>query len=214
MKESAIFLSISAIPKIQRSCSPVVRFVTPVLWWTRMVKPLTTAEPDKNSAVRSESPNPAVVPVTTETGTTVRKTEAARNTSRFPMIIDYLSTEIVFLSKRFMPCVPRLSVTTLASSKPVRNGSGFTALMLFRTLIPSLISLCLRLRSPLLSLTQIILYAAWNPLKESLNLLLSYFSTQLCAFLRMVKQNERQTKRTYRKAEWTTNKTHVSFTLI
>ena len=32
---------------------------------------MTTAEPDKNSAVRSESPNPAVVPVTTETGTTV-----------------------------------------------------------------------------------------------------------------------------------------------
>ena len=121
-----------------------------------------------------------------KTGTTERKTEAAINTSLSLMITDYLSTEIVFLSKRFMPCVPKLSVTTLASSKLVRNGSGFTALMLFRTLIPSLISLCLRLRSPLLSLTQIILYAASNPLKESLNLLLSYFSTQLCAFLRMV----------------------------
>lgn len=122
-------------------------------------KHLTTAEPDKSIAVLSDVPKPNPVPAITKTGITERKTAAALNTSLSLMITDYLSTEIVFLSKRFMPCAPKPNVTTPASSKPVRNVFGSIASKLFKTSTQSLTSLCLRLRSPLLSLSLIILYA-------------------------------------------------------
>ena len=51
---------------------------------TRMAKPPTMIVPGRNSAARSASPKPVFALATTKTGTTERKTGAARNTGSLP----------------------------------------------------------------------------------------------------------------------------------
>ena len=72
-------------------------------------------------------------------------------------------------SRRFMHSEQRLSVTTLVSSRPVRNVFGCIALMLHKTLILLLILLCSLSLTQLLSLNSKALIAVLNPLSVLLD---------------------------------------------
>ena len=80
--------------------------------------------PARNTAARSASPRPAFAPATTKTGTTARKTGAARNIKPFPMTTDFPLTVAASVSREHTPCVQSASVTILASNPQVRNGCG------------------------------------------------------------------------------------------
>ena len=82
------------------------------------------AELAKNTDVRSNVQNQAVVHAITRIGTMAKKLAVVLNMSRFPMITDFPLTVNVFRSRRFMHSEQRLSVTTLVSSRPVRNVFG------------------------------------------------------------------------------------------
>ena len=117
-------------------------------------------ESDKNIVVPSEIQNPAVVPVTIKTGTTVKNIEAAQNTLPFPMITDFPLTVTVSLLRKFIRLEPKLNDTMLVSNRPVRSGFGFTVKMLLQISILLLILLCLPLLMLLSSLNRIILFVA------------------------------------------------------
>ena len=130
---------------------------------------LTMAELAKNTAVRSNVQNQAVVHAITRIGTMAKKLAVVLNMSRFPMITDFPLTVNVFRSRRFMHSEQRLSVTTLVSSRPVRNVFGCIALMLHKTLILLLILLCSLSLTQLLSLNSKALIAVLNPLSVLLD---------------------------------------------
>ena len=98
-----------------------------------------------------------------------KKLAVVLNMSRFPMITDFPLTVNVFRSRRFMHSEQRLSVTTLVSSRPVRNVFGCIALMLHKTLILLLILLCSLSLTQLLSLNSKALIAVLNPLSVLLD---------------------------------------------
>lgn len=98
-----------------------------------------------------------------------KKLAVVLNMSRFPMITDFPLTVNVFRSRRFMHSEQRLSVTTLVSSRPVRNVFGYIALMLHKTLILLLILLCSLSLTQLLSLNSKALIAVLNPLSVLLD---------------------------------------------
>ena len=127
------------------------------------------AELAKNTAVRSNVQNQAVVHAITRIGTMAKKLAVVLNMSRFPMITDFPLTVNVFRSRRFMHSEQRLSVTTLVSSRPVRNVFGCIALMLHKTLILLLILLCSLSLTQLLSLNSKALIAVLNPLSVLLD---------------------------------------------
>lgn len=66
--------------------------------------------PARNTAVRSASPRPVFVLITTKTGTTARRTEAARNTRPFQTIIDFPLTAAVSVLNGLTPCGRNVSV--------------------------------------------------------------------------------------------------------
>lgn len=98
-----------------------------------------------------------------------KKLAVVLNMSRFPMITDFPLTVNVFRSRRFMHSEQRLSVTTLVSSRLVRNVFGCIALMLHKTLILLLILLCSLSLTQLLSLNSKALIAVLNPLSVLLD---------------------------------------------
>lgn len=166
---NALFPSTSVTLKIRRSFQQVIRFVKPVLLCTKTANSLTMAELAKNTAVRSNVQNQAVVHAITRIGTMAKKLAVVLNMSRFPMITDFPLTVNVFRSRRFMHSEQRLSVTTLVSSRPVRNVFGCIALMLHKTLILLLILLCSLSLTQLLSLNSKALIAVLNPLSVLLD---------------------------------------------
>lgn len=166
---NALFPSTSVTLKIRRSFQQVIRFVKPVSLCTKTANSLTMAELAKNTAVRSNVQNQAVVHAITRIGTMAKKLAVVLNMSRFPMITDFPLTVNVFRSRRFMHSEQRLSVTTLVSSRPVRNVFGCIALMLHKTLILLLILLCSLSLTQLLSLNSKALIAVLNPLSVLLD---------------------------------------------
>ena len=91
---------------------------------TRTAKPPTMGVPARNTAARSASPRPAFAPATTKTGTTARKTGAARNIKPFPMTTDFPLTVAASVSREHTPCVLSVSVTIPALRRLDRNGCG------------------------------------------------------------------------------------------
>ena len=156
---NALFPSTSVTLKIRRSFQQVIRFVKPVSLCTKTANSLTMAELAKNTAVHA----------ITRIGTMAKKLAVVLNMSRFPMITDFPLTVNVFRSRRFMHSEQRLSVTTLVSSRPVRNVFGCIALMLHKTLILLLILLCSLSLTQLLSLNSKALIAVLNPLSVLLD---------------------------------------------
>ena len=65
-----------------------------------------------------------VCPCNHKTGTTARKTGAARNIKPFPMTTDFPLTVAASVSREHTPCVQSVSVTIPASNPQVRNGCG------------------------------------------------------------------------------------------
>ena len=80
--------------------------------------------PARNTAVPSASPKPVFALVTTKTGTTARRTGAARDTRLFQTITDFSLTAAVSISSGLTPCGRSVSVTIPASNPQVRNGCG------------------------------------------------------------------------------------------
>ena len=80
--------------------------------------------PARNTAAPSASPRPVFALVTTKTGTTARKTGAARNIRPFQTITDFPLTAAASVSRGHTPCVQSTSVTILASNPQVRNACG------------------------------------------------------------------------------------------
>ena len=95
---------------------PVIRSVR--LGWlcTRMARPPTMGVPARNTAVPSASPKPVFALVTTKTGTTARRTRAARDTRPFQTITDFSLTAAVSISSGLTPCGRSVSVTIPASN--------------------------------------------------------------------------------------------------
>ena len=91
---------------------------------TKMAKPPTIIVPGRNSAAHSVSPKPAFALVTTKTGITARKTEAARNIRPFQMITDFPLTAAASVSREHTPCVQSVSVTIPALRRLDRNDYG------------------------------------------------------------------------------------------
>ncbi len=91
---------------------------------TRMARPPTMGVPARNTAVPSASPKPVFALVTTKTGTTARRTGAARDTRLFQTITDFSLTAAVSISSGLTPCGRSVSVTIPASNPQVRNGCG------------------------------------------------------------------------------------------
>ena len=75
-----------------------------------MARPPTMGVPARNTAVRSASPRPVFALVTTKTGTTARKTGAARDTRLFQTITDFPLTAAVSISSGLTPCGRSVSV--------------------------------------------------------------------------------------------------------
>ena len=65
-----------------------------------------------------------VCPCNHKTGTTARKTGAARNIKPFPMTTDFPLIAAASVSRGHTPCVQSASVTILASNPQARNGCG------------------------------------------------------------------------------------------
>lgn len=82
-----------------------------------------------------------VCPCNHKTGTTARKTEAARNIKPFPMTTDFPLTVAASVSREHTPCVQSASVTIPASNPQVRNGCGCAMEPARQTSIRWLISL-------------------------------------------------------------------------
>ena len=89
-----------------------------MLGWlcTRMARPPTMGVPARNAAAPSASPKPVFAPVTTKTGTTARRTGAARDTRPFQTITDFSLTAAVSISSGLTPCGRSVSVTIPASN--------------------------------------------------------------------------------------------------
>ena len=94
---------------------------------TRTAKPPTMDVHARNSAVPSVSPKPVFAPATTKTGTTGRKTGAARNTRPFQTITGFPLTAAASISNGLTPCGQNVSITIPASNPQVRNGCGCVA---------------------------------------------------------------------------------------
>ena len=103
---------------------PVIRSARPGSPCTRTAKRPTMGVPARNTAAPSASPRPAFAPATTKTGTTARKTGAARNTRPFQTITGFPLTAAASVSREHTPCVQSVSVTIPASNPQVRNGCG------------------------------------------------------------------------------------------
>ena len=104
---------------------PVIRSVKLVSLCTRMARPpMAEGGSGRNTAAPSASPKPVFALVTTKTGTTARKTGAARNTRPFQTITGFPLTAAVSVSREHPPCVQSVSVTIPASNPQVRNGCG------------------------------------------------------------------------------------------
>ena len=103
---------------------PVIRSVRPGWLCTRMARPPTMGVPARNTAAPSASPKPVFALVTTKTGTTARRTGAARDTRPFQTITDFSLTAAVSISSGLTPCGRSVSVTIPASNPQVRNGCG------------------------------------------------------------------------------------------
>ena len=117
-------------PSIHAARKPLKRFLSviqsarPDWLCTKMAKPPTMGVPARSTAARSASPRPVFALVTTKTGTTARKTGAARNTRPFQTITDFPLTAAASVSRGHTPCVRSVSVTIPASNPRVRNGCG------------------------------------------------------------------------------------------
>ena len=92
---------------------------------TKMAKPPTIIVPGRNSAAPSVSPKPAFALVTTKTGTTARKTGAARNIKPFPMTTDFPLTGNACILSVSMLCVQNVSVTIPVLRHLVKKDFGF-----------------------------------------------------------------------------------------
>lgn len=123
----------------------------------------------KNNQPKSDMDCGLGVHAITRIGTMAKKLAVVLNMSRFSMITDFPLTVNVFRSRRFMHSEQRLSVTTLVSSRPVRNVFGCIVLMLHKTLILLLILLCSLSLTQLLSLNSKALIAVLNPLSVLLD---------------------------------------------
>ncbi|MFQ9827880.1 MAG: transposase [Oscillospiraceae bacterium] len=137
----AFIPSIHAVRKPLKRFLPVIQSARPGWLCTRTAKPPTMGVPGRNTAARSASPRPVFALVTTKTGTTARKTEAARNIKPFPMTTDFPLTVAASVSREHTPCVQSASVTILASNPQVRNGCGCAMEPARQTSIRWLISL-------------------------------------------------------------------------
>ena len=111
-------------------------------------KPPTMGVPARNTAARSASPRPVFAPATTKTGTTARKTGAARNIRPFQTITDFPLTAAASILNGLTPCGRSVSVTIPASNPQVRNGCGCATAQARRTSTHWLISPLWRLRWP------------------------------------------------------------------
>ena len=80
--------------------------------------------PGRNSAAHSVSPKPVFALATTKTGTTARKTGAARNTRPFQTITGFPLTAAASILNGLTPCGRSVSVTIPASNPQVRNACG------------------------------------------------------------------------------------------
>ena len=104
---------------------PVIRSVKLVSLCSRMARPpMAEGGSGRNTAAPSASPKPVFALVTTKTGTTGRRTEAARNTRPFQTITDFPLTAAVSILNGLTPCGRSVSVTIPASNPQVRNGCG------------------------------------------------------------------------------------------
>ena len=124
MRARLLFPSIHAARKIQRRFLPVIRSARPGWLCTRMARPPTIIVPGRNTAAHSGSPRPVFALVTTRTGTTGRKTGAARNIRPFQTITDFPLTAAASILNGLTPCGRSVSVTIPASNPQVRNGCG------------------------------------------------------------------------------------------
>ena len=105
---------------------PVIRSVKLVSLCSRMARPpMAEGGSGRNTAAPSASPKPVFALVTTKTGTTGRRTEAARNTRPFQTIIDFPLTAAVSILNGLTPCGRSVSVIIPALRHLVKKGSGF-----------------------------------------------------------------------------------------
>ena len=101
----------------------------------------TMGVPARNTAARSASPKPVFALVATKTGTTGRRTGAARNTRPFPMTTGFPLTAVVSILNGLTPCGRSVSGIIPASNPQARNGCGCAMAPARRTSTHWLISL-------------------------------------------------------------------------
>ena len=141
-------------PSIHAARKPLKRFLLAIRSarqaspCARTERPPTMGVPARNTAARSVNPRPVFALVTTKTGTTARKNEAARNIKPFPMTTGFPLTAAVSILNGLTPCVQSASATIPASNPQVRNGCGCAAAQARRTSTRWLISLPWQLRWP------------------------------------------------------------------
>ena len=124
MRARHLSLSIHAVRKPLKRFLPAIQSARPGWLCTRTAKPPTIIVPGRNSAARSASPRPVFALVTTKTGTTARKTGAARNIKPFPMTTDFPLTAAASILREHTPCGRSVSATIPVSNPQVRNGCG------------------------------------------------------------------------------------------
>ena len=122
---------IHAVRKPLKRFLPVTQSARPDWLCTKMARPpMAEGGFGRNTAAPSANPKRARVPAATKTGTTARKTGAARNTGPFQTITGFPLTGNACVLSVSMPCVQSVSVITSrfkASGQErlwVRNGSS------------------------------------------------------------------------------------------
>lgn len=163
-------LSTKEIPNLQSFFLSEIPFAKPVLQCIRTANPKITVAHDKNTVVRSDNQKSKLVLAIIRIGTTVRKTEAVRNTLPFPMTTDLLLTEAPLNSNQFTICGQKLNDTIQGLNQQDRSVCGFATAIQPKILILSLISLFLQLLWLLLSLNPILLTEALKTANALLSL--------------------------------------------
>lgn len=130
---NALFLSTSETLKIPRSLQAVTLYAKQVLLCTKTVNSPTMAEPARNTAAHSNVQNREFAHAITKIGITAENAAVVPNMLLFPMIIVFLSTVNVPLSKSFMRSEPKPNVTIRVLSRQGKSAFGFTALMPHKT---------------------------------------------------------------------------------
>ena len=118
-------LSIHAVRKPLKRFLPVTQSARPDWLCTKMARPpMAEGGFGRNTAAPSANPKRARVPAATKTGTTARKTGAARNTRPFQTITGFPLTGNACVLSVSTPCVQSVKDTTPALRRLDRNDYG------------------------------------------------------------------------------------------